>query len=190
MKNIKLFTIYKACQYIKLVMQSWKVQGRLLGKGLVRSLFFSPPSWRMILHAFCAMNSNDLLKQLSFKRKHRGVVPVHGPWSRISKTSHLKLKREDSRTEKRFKNAIMFSEKKGMDLWKQMSSSKCSFACICGIFLPLNPSTTTVYTRSAFYPSLRFTLSLQSAFYTRSAFYPWSAVCSLQSEVCVLHWPD
>ena len=70
----------------------------------------------MILHAFCAMNSNDLLKQLSFKRKHRGVVPVHGPWSRISKTSHLKLKREDSRTEKRFKNAIMFSEKKGMDL--------------------------------------------------------------------------
>ena len=31
---------------------------------------------------------------------------------------------------------------------------------------------------SAFYPSLRFTLSLQSAFYTQSAFYPWSAVCS------------
>ena len=73
-------------------------------------------------------------------------------------------------------------EKKGMDLWKQMSSSKCSFTCICGIFLPLNPSTTTVYARSAFYPSLRFTLSLQSAFYTQSAFYPWSAVC-------VLHWP-
>ena len=42
---------------------------------------------------------------------------------------------------------------------------------------------------SAFYPSLRFTLSLQSAFYTQSAFYPWSAVCSLQSAVCVLHWP-
>ena len=55
-------------------------------------------------------------------------------------------------------------EKKGMDFWKQMSSSKCSF--ICGIFLPLNPSTTTVYARSTFYPSLRFTLSLQSAFYT------------------------
>ena len=64
-----------------------------------------------------------------------------------------------------------------------MSSSKCSFACICGIFLPLNPSTTTVYARSAFYPSLRFTLSLQSAFYTQSAFYPWSAVCSPQSAV-------
>ena len=70
-----------------------------------------------------------------------------------------------------------------------MSSSKCSFACICGIFLPLNPSTTTVYARSAFYPSLRFTLSLQSAFYTQSAFYPWSAVCSPQSAVFVLHWP-
>ena len=42
---------------------------------------------------------------------------------------------------------------------------------------------------SAFYPSLCFTLTLQSAFYTLSAFYPWSAVCSLQSAVCVLHWP-
>ena len=48
-------------------------------------------------------------QQLSFKSKDRGVVPVHGPWSRISKTSHLKLKREVSRTEKRFKSAIMFS---------------------------------------------------------------------------------
>ena len=48
--------------------------------------------------------------------------------------------------------------------------------------MPLNPSTTTVYARSAFYPSLRFTLSLQSAFYTQSTFYPWSAVCSPQSS--------
>ena len=60
-------------------------------------------------------------------------------------------------------------------------SSKCSFTCICGIFWPLNPSTTAVYVQSAFYPSLHFTLSLQSAFYTQSAFYPWSAVCSPQS---------
>ena len=73
------------------------------------------------------------------------------------------------------------AEKKGMDFWKQMASSKCSFTCICGIFLPLNPSTSTVYARSAFYPGLRFTLSLQSAFYTQSAFYPWSAVCSPKS---------
>ena len=36
---------------------------------------------------------------------------------------------------------------------------------------------------SAFYPSLHFTLSLQSAFYTRSAFFSGSAVCSLQSAV-------
>ena len=52
-----------------------------------------------------------------------------------------------------------------------------------GIFLLLNPSTTTVYAWSAFYPSLRFTLSLQSAFYTQSAFYPGpqSAVRSPQS---------
>ena len=27
---------------------------------------------------------------------------------------------------------------------------QCSFTCICGIFLPLNPSTITVYARSAF----------------------------------------
>ena len=52
---------------------------------------------------------NILGQQLSFKRKHSGVVPVHGPWSRISKTSHLKLKREVSRTGKRFKIPIMFS---------------------------------------------------------------------------------
>ena len=49
-----------------------------------------------------------------------------------------------------------------------------------------------VHVRSAFYPesavlilhfapSLRFTLSPQSAFYTQCAFYPWSAVCSPQS---------
>ena len=80
-------------------------------------------------------------------------------------------------------------EKKGMDLWKEMSSSKCSFTCICGTFLPLNPSTTTNYARYAFYPSPRFTLSLQSAFYTQFAFYPRSAVCSLQSAVFLLHWP-
>ena len=56
-----------------------------------------------------------------------------------------------------------------------------------GIFFalikPFHETTTTVYARSAFYPSLRFTLSLQSALYTQSAFYPWSAVRSLQSTV-------
>ena len=48
-------------------------------------------------------------QKVSFKRKHRGVLPVQGPWSGITKTSHLKLKREVSRTERRFKIAIMFS---------------------------------------------------------------------------------
>ena len=56
-------------------------------------------------------------------------------------------------------------EKKGMGLWEQVSSSKCSFAfTVCRVFWPLNPSATTVYAQAAFYPSLRFTLSLQSAF--------------------------
>ena len=80
-------------------------------------------------------------------------------------------------------------ERKGMHLSKPISSSKCSFTCICGICVALNHSTTTVYARSAFYPSLRFTLSLQSAFYTHSTFYPWSAVCSPQSAVLFFHWP-
>ena len=109
-------------------------------------------------------------QQLSFKRKHRGVAPVHGLWSRISKTSHQKLKREVSRMEKRFKIAIMFSgrrrrsrEERNGFVKADVIKYKCSFTGICEIFLPLNPSTTTVYARSAFYPSLRFTLSLQSA---------------------------
>ena len=34
------------------------------------------------------------------------------------------------------------------------------FMYFVGFYLPLNPSATTVYARSAFYPSLRFTLSL------------------------------
>ena len=34
-----------------------------------------------------------------------------------------------------------------------------------------------------FAPSLRFTLSLQSAFYSQSAFYPWFSVCSPHSAV-------
>ena len=40
-------------------------------------------------------------QRLPFKRKHRGVVTIHCPWSRISKTSRLNLKREVSRTEKK-----------------------------------------------------------------------------------------
>ena len=86
---------------------------------------------------------------------------------------YRKLMPEVSRTEKKgsrlglyFRVVDDVPEKKGMDLSKQMSSSKCSFTCICGIFLPFYPSTTTVYARSAFYPSLR---------------------CTLKSAVCILH---
>ena len=65
-------------------------------------------------------------------------------------------------------------------------SSKWLFTCIFGIFLPLNPSGTTVYARSAFYPEsavliLHFALSLRFTHSLQSAFYPWSAVCSPQS---------
>ena len=46
-------------------------------------------------------------QQLPFKRKHRGVVPIHGPWHVYRKTLRLNLKREVSQTEKRFKIAII-----------------------------------------------------------------------------------
>ena len=65
-------------------------------------------------------------QQLSFKRKHRGVAPIHGPWSRITKTSYLKLKREVIRSlsdgKKGSRLLLCFRviddvpEKKGMDL--------------------------------------------------------------------------
>ena len=109
-------------------------------------------------------------QQLLFNRKHRHVVPIHGHVYRKLKPDVSRTEKEDSRLRLCFRVADDVPEKKGMDLSKQMSSSKCSFTCICGIFLPFYPSTTTVYARSAFYPSLRFTLSLQSAFYTQSAF--------------------
>ena len=148
-----------------------------------------------VVFFFACFEVRDLCR--SGCRQNYNLTPIHGPWSRITKTSHLNLKREVSRTGKKglrlrlcFRVVVDVPEKKGMDLWKQMSSIKCSFTCICGISLALNPSTTTVYARSAFYPSLRFTLSLQSAFYPWSAVCSLqSAVCSLQSAVCLLHWP-
>ena len=68
------------------------------------------------------------------------------------------------------------SEKRDRQLAFELQNSH-----VCEKRNKLNPSTTTVYARSAFYPGLRFTLSLQSAFYTQSAFFPWSAVRSPQS---------
>ena len=95
---------------------------------------------------------------------------------------------------KRFKIVILyfhvvynFPEKKGMDLWKQMSSSfKCSFIYIAGFF--------------ALKPFHNYSLCLvcilpQPAFYSQSAVFILHTVCiiplvrSLQSTVCILHWP-
>ena len=138
--------------------------------------------------------------QLLFKRKYRRVVPIHGH-------VYWHLKREVSRSGKEFKIAIIFrrrsredslfqalhylkawrnteaTEKKGVDLWKQMSSKLSDRLHFLAEYFDLNPypSATTVYARSTF--------STVPAFYSQSAFYPWSAVCSLQSAVCVLHWP-
>ena len=109
-------------------------------------------------------------QQLPFKRKHRGIVTIHGPWSRISKTSRLNLKGEVSRTEKKVQDCdYMFlgrRQRSREESPEWICESRCRqvsvrlHVCICGIFWPLNLSTTTVYARSAFYPSLHFTLSL------------------------------
>ena len=45
----------------------------MLGKGLAGSLFFSPPSWRMILHAFCAMNSNFFFEELPYEELRQSI---------------------------------------------------------------------------------------------------------------------
>ena len=126
-------------------------------------------------------------QQLLFKGKHRDVncakftvTYIENFASKVWSVRSLGRKKKDSRLRLCFRVVDDVPEKKRMDLWKQMSSSRWSFTCICEIFLPLNLSTTTIYARSAFYPSLRFTLSLQSAV----CIYPWSAVCSPQSAVC------
>ena len=71
-----------------------------------------------------------------------------------------------------------------MDLCKQMSSSKRSFnTCICGIVLPLNPSTTTVYAQSVYFTPACILLSVCSRHFTRSLHFtpgPQSAVRSLR----------
>ena len=127
-------------------------------------------------------------RQLSFKREHCGVVPVQGPRSRISKTSHLKLKREVS-DGKKVQDFDYVSDRRRRSREARNGFVKADVVKKVFVYMYLrdcfafNPSTTTVNARSAFYPSLRFTLSLQSSFYTQSAFYPWSAVCSPQSAV-------
>ena len=115
-----------------------------------------------------------MVQQLSFKRKHRGVVLIHGPWSLVSKTSRLKLKRKVSRTKKKsFKIAIMF-------LGRRRRSREESPEWICAsrcrqVSVPL--------------------IHVFAGFFALKPFYDYSlcSVCilpqvrSLQSAVCVLH---
>ena len=124
-------------------------------------------------NSFCTVQC-ILGQQLLFKRKHRSVVPIHG---HVHRKLHSLTRGLSDRKKVQVCDYVVFESLttfQGRKEWickgstcRQVSgSSKCLFTCICGILLPLNPSTSTVYARSAFYPSLRFTLSLQSALYT------------------------
>ena len=106
-------------------------------------------------------------QQLSFKRKHR-VVPIHGHVYRKIIESKVYLLIIHARTEKKgqdcdyvFGSSTKFQGRMNgfvkADICRQVSVCLHVFA---GFYLPLNPSATTVYARSAFSPSLRFTLSL------------------------------
>ena len=104
--------------------------------------------------------------------------------SLISKTSRLKFEawglsdgKKGSRLRLCFRVVDDVPEKKRMDLWKQMSSSRWSFTCICEIFFALKP----VHD----YNLCSVWILPQPAFYSQSAvcIYPWSAVCSPQSAV-------
>ena len=126
-------------------------------------------------------------QQFLFKGKHRDVnctkftvTYIENFASKVWSMRSLGRKKKGSRLRLCFRVVDDVPEKKRMDLWKQMSSSSWSFTCICEIFFALNPSTTTIYARSGFYPSLRFTLSLQSAFTPG----PQSEVRSMKSAVC------
>ena len=110
------------------------------------------------------------------------LFQIHGHVYR--KLRVLSLKSEVSRTEKKgsrlrfcFRVVDDVPEKKRMDLWKQMSSSRWSFTCICEIFFALKPFHD--------YNLCSVCILPQPAFYSQSAvcIYPWSAVCSPQSAV-------
>ena len=119
-------------------------------------------------------------------------VSVKCRQSRVSETSCLKLKREVSRKEKKVQDCdcVIGSSTTFQRRKEWICESRCCQVSVrlhvfAGFVLPLTLPWLQFlhFPRSAFYPSLHFTLSLQSAF------YPWSAVCSPQSTVYVLHWP-
>ena len=113
--------------------------------------------------SFCALSI--LGQQLLFNGECRRVKPIHGHVYRklrfLVEACAQPVRSLGRRKKFKFQAVDDIPEKKGVDLCKQMSSSKCSFTCIYEIFWPLNPSTTTVYARSSFYPSQRFKASLQ-----------------------------
>jgi len=104
---------------------------------MIYSLFYGHNSFEFSLDSI-------LGQQLLFKRKHRGVVTIRDHVYRKLRGWSWSVRSLGRKKGSRLRLLICFQvvedvpEKKGMDLWKQMSSSKCSFTCICGIVLPLN----------------------------------------------------
>ena len=128
---------------------------------------------------FCRHNSScTVFWVISFYLSIHVVVLYQFAVTRIEKLASKVDAWGLSVEKKTFKVAIMFLG--SSTTFQRRKEWICESRCLqvsvrlhafAGVFfLPLNPSTTSVYARSAFYPSLRFTLSLQSAFYTQSAF--------------------
>ena len=137
-------------------------------------------------------------QQLLFKGKHRDVncakftvTYIENFASKVWSVRSLGRKKKGSRLRLCFRVVDDLPEKKRMDLWKQMSSSRWSFTCICEIFFALKPFHD--------YNLCSFCILPQPAFYSQSAVCslhlplvrslhsavrsPQSAVCSLQSPV-------
>ena len=131
-------------------------------------------------------------QQLLFKGKHRDVnctnftvTCIENFASKVWSVRSLGRKKKVQDCDYVFESSTTFQRKK-----EWICESRCRqvgdrLHVFARFFLPLNLSTTTIYARSAFYPSLRFTLSLQSAV----CIYPWSAVRSPQSAVRSLQSP-
>ena len=83
--------------------------------------------------------------------------------------------------------AIMFLSRRQRSREEGNGIVKADFVKEVFVYMHLRdfccPLTLSDYSRSAFYPSLPFTFSLQSAHFTQSAFYPRSAVRSLRFEL-------
>ena len=80
-------------------------------------------------------------QQLLFNGEHRRVKPIHGHVYRklrfLVEACAQPVRSLGRRKKFKFQAVDDIPEKKGVDLCKQMSSSKCSFTCICEIFWPL-----------------------------------------------------